>query len=453
METLHAYRFKTMVWGFLTSIFLTACQPAADQAGPAPAVQIGFFNPSRVEPQLVQKTQFGMVNAISPEQIASSMRTAQGTSYKVMLDLSSVVLELRDKRLLSATYGDTQGQRHTKNMKPGSFYKVFQFKDPADMSAALAPYLDLIEQHRDTVSALFLADEPYLNGISKTEMEAVAQHVKSLLRQRGLAHIPLGVVFASGMFDAEFADHIQRAAGDYAHRIDQHLTNNRNNRDSDFRQWKKTIAQSRLTTYDQAGNMYTGGGLPRGYEIIGYNFYLSTLLLDGVHRHTLQHLARRQLDSACERFANTDTSQLRQQLSFFKDGPITPGDAPRQLDKQLLDAAYNCRMNGLTRLLAEQERAPDTGFVMISETSNNGVMEFDARLNIESEQPPALVEWRVLEETQRATAFYLKNQHFYDRGLLFFTFSNAFDHTIKMTVGGAANMPSVLDHIFTLSKP
>ncbi len=129
-----------MVWGFLTSIFLTACQPAADQAGPAPAVQIGFFNPSRVEPQLVQKTQFGMVNAISPEQIASSMRTAQGTSYKVMLDLSSVVLELRDKRLLSATYGDTQGQRHTKNMKPGSFYKVFQFKDPADMSAALAPY-------------------------------------------------------------------------------------------------------------------------------------------------------------------------------------------------------------------------------------------------------------------------------------------------------------------------
>jgi hypothetical protein len=308
-----------------------------------------------------------------------------------MLDLSSVVLELRDKRRLSATYVDTQGQRHTKHMMPGRFFKVFQFKNPADMSAALSPYLDLIEQHRDTVSALFLADEPYLNGISKAEMEAAAQHVKSLLRQRGLAHIPLGVVFASGMFDAEFAEHIQRAAGDYAHRIDQHLANNRNNRDADFRQWKKTIAQSRLTTYDQAGNMYTGGGLPRGYEIIGFNFYLSTLLLDGVHRHTLQHLARRQLDSTCERFANTDTSQLRQQLSFFQDGPITPGDAPRQLDKQLLDAAYNCRMYGLTRLLAQQERAPDTGFVMISETSSNGVLEFDARLNIESEQPPALV--------------------------------------------------------------
>lgn len=90
---------------------------------------------------------------------------------------------------------------------------------------------------------------------------------------------------------------------------------------------------------------------------------------------------------------------------------------------------------------------------MISETSNNGVLEFDARLNIENSQPPALVEWRVLEETRRATDFYLSNQHVYNQGLLFFTYANAFDHTIQMPVGGAANMPAVLEHIFTLSKP
>lgn len=439
--------------GLLGGLLLTACHPTEEPRQPSAPVKIGFFTPARVEPQLVKTTHFGMVNAISPEQVAQSLQTAKGTPYKVILDLGPVLLQLRDKKLLSTTYTDTQGQKHTKQMGPERFYKVFQFKDPAKMTESMTPYLDLIEQHRDQISALFLADEPYLNGISKAEMEAAAQHIKSLLQPRGLDHLPLGIIFSSGMFDAHFASHINRAAGDYAHSIDQHLTNNKSNPTPEFRQWKKTIAKSRLTTYDQAGNMYTGGGFPQGYDIIGFNFYLSTLLLDGVHNRTLQHLASRQLDAACDRFSQTDVQQLRQQLSFFQDGPVVPGDVPRQQDKQLLDAAFSCRMNGLTQLLAQQNKAPSAGFVMISETSNNGVLEFDARLNIENSQPPALVEWRVLEETRRATDFYLSNQHVYNQGLLFFTYANAFDHTIQMPVGGAANMPAVLEHIFTLSKP
>lgn len=454
MSHLHTPVRTLCLWGsLLVGMLLAACQPVEPVRPNTAPLKIGFFTPARVEPALVHTTHFGMVNAISPQQVAQSLQTAQGTSYQVILDLGPVLLELRDPQSLSATYTDTAGQRHGKQLRPERFYKVFQFKTPAKMAAALAPYLDLIEQHRSQISALFVADEPYLNGISKAEMEATAQHLKNWLRPRGLDHLPLGIIFASGMFDAEFASHIDRAAGDYAKRLDQHLIANRRNSSPEFRQWKKTIAKSRLTTYDQAGNMYTGGGFPQGYDIIGFNFYLSTLLLDGVHKHTLQHLARRQLDPACDRFANTDVEQLRQQLSFFQDGPVVAGEAPRQADTQTLDAAYRCRMNSLTRLLTQQAKAPGTGFVMLSETSNNGVLEFDARLNIESSQPPALVEWRVLEEARRATDFYLKNQHVYTHGLLFFTYANAFDHTLQMAVGGAANMPAVLGHIFTLSQP
>jgi hypothetical protein len=454
MNTIQSFGCITRLLGcLLCSLLSAACRPNEDVHLSTSALKIGFFTPARVEPQLVNTTHFGMVNAISPEQLAESLKIAKGTAYKVIVDLGPVLLQLRDKKSLSVTYTDSQGQKHTKKIGPERFYKVFQFKDPAKMAVSIAPYLDLIEQYRDQVSALFLADEPYLNGISKAEMEAAAQHIKSLLLTRGLDYLPLGIIFSSGMFDASFASHINRAAGDYAYSIDQHLMNNKSSQNPEFRQWRKTISQSRLTTYEQAGNMYTGGGIPQGYDIIGFNFYLSTLLLDAVHNRTLQHLASRQLDAACDRFSQTDIQQLRKHLSFFQDGPVVPGDAPREEDKQILDAAYNCRMNSLTRLLAQQNKAPGTGFVMFSETSNNGVLEFDARLNIESGQPSALVEWRVLEETRRATNFYLTNQQFYNHGLLFFTYANAFDHTIQMAVGGAANMPAVLEHIFALSKP
>ena len=66
----------------------------------------------------------------------------------------------------------------------------------------------------------------------------------------------------------------------------------------------KIIRANRLATYDRAGNLYIGGRFPAGFEVFAFDFYLSTLLLDSLHEHTLQWLAGRCPQHGCARFAN-----------------------------------------------------------------------------------------------------------------------------------------------------
>lgn len=86
--------------------------------------------------------------------------------------------------------------------------------------------------------------------------------------------------------------------------------------------------------------------------------------------------------------------------------------------------------------------------LLIAESSNNGVLEFDANGNIESNQPDKLNESRVFDEVVRGLTFYRENRTFWTGGLMFFTYQDEYDSSIKMRIGGAKSMPSVLAKIY-----
>ena len=137
-------------------------------------------------------------------------------------------------------------------------------------------------------------------------------------------------------------------------------------------------------------------------------------------------------------------SQLKRGLSFFRDGPVQ-NDATS--DRILLDAMYRCRMQATTSMLQQAVAGRNIQLLLISESSSNGVLEFDSAGNVEQEQPALLVEARVLDEVKRAQAFYSSAYS----GLMFFTYDNAIDFSINLKIGGASAFPSVLESIFAFS--
>jgi len=89
---------------------------------------------------------------------------------------------------------------------------------------------------------------------------------------------------------------------------------------------------------------------------------------------------------------------------------------------------------------------------MISESSSNGVLEFDALANAKTAQPAPMVEARLLDEVTRAERLYEAQRLDFKAGLMFFTYEDEYDNSIDLKIGGAVSMPRVLSSIFRLSS-
>ncbi|HEY5801197.1 MAG TPA: hypothetical protein VIT92_13310, partial [Burkholderiaceae bacterium] len=385
-----------MRYPVLFTLFLSL--PCA--AAPAPA-HIGFFAPDGVPAAIVGKTAFAMVNARSPEQIADSLRLAEDGRLTVNIDFGPVLTDIKPAAGLATVYRDANDQPVPKRLPALGDNKIRVLPADAELERRLAPYLPALREHAARVGALFLVDEPYLNGVSRDELERAARAVRALLDRNSLPRVRLGVIFASAMFHLPFADMSERAAGRYVAAIDAYHADTSPKsaaQQAEFEAWQRHIATARLTTYDSAGNMTVSGGIPAGYDVVGYDFYLSTLLLDALHEDTLAWFAQRFPD-VCGRFRGSGMKALRSRLTFFRDGPVA--QRGQAFDRALLDAMYTCRMEASTRLL-EREIAQVKGskpqILLIGESSNNGLFEFDARGNLEPGQPNQLVEARVYDE-------------------------------------------------------
>ncbi|MBD8897662.1 hypothetical protein [Rhodanobacter sp. DHG33] len=406
---------------------------------------VGFFTPEGSHAELVSKTQFGMVNVHSPDELAANLRMAKGTPFKVNVDFGPVIARPSDKSIIKTTYRDLAGVLRTKAFAPLSQTKLRQFPVNDQLKTLLAPYFDVLKRYAPNVGIVFLADEPYLNGIPKSEMERVGVVARHELDVRGLKSVKLGVIFASGMFDSDFATMIDRQAGEYAKRIDDYYRTGQAPA-----QWVETMRTSRLSTYDSAGNMYTGGGIPKGFDVVGFDFYLSTMLLDGLHQDTLSWFAAHYPGAGCDRFANQTMTQIHSKLSFFDHRSMQPGT--QDADRALLDAIYECRMQATTTMLQRDlPQGRPLQLLMISESSNNGVLEFYSDGSPKQKQPSLLVEARVLDEVHRAEKFFTAHRSSYTAGLMFFTYQNTYDKTISLNIGGASGMPSVMRSIFDFS--
>lgn len=422
---------------------------------------VGFFTPGGVPHELIHKMPVGMMNVTDISRVRQVFKQAEGSAFRISIDFGPALTSARPALTsarsvseLSMQYQDGNGKTRVKLFEPPVENKLRTIPSDGKIRAILAPYLDVLALYPSNVGPVFLADEPYLNGISKMEMERLARIVRQELDKRKLTRIELGVVFAAGMFNKDFAALISRQAGVYVAGIDDYFLRYRQQagNSQDFKQWVKNIKENRLVTYDRAGNMYTGGGLPKGFDVVGFDFYLSTLLLDNLHENTLAWLAVRYPQHGCGQFANQTMSRIRSNLSFFQDGIVKQGHDVYQKDKLLLDAIFDCRMGAITDMLVQASGKKPIKFLMYSESSNNGVLEFDSKGVPEQGQPEKLVEARALDEAIRAQRFYLRNASKFSAGLMYFTYQNEYDYSIKLNIGGASAMPTVLKNILDFAK-
>jgi hypothetical protein len=273
---------------------------------------VGFLAPGGIPEATVHKVGLILFNGENVQQVAKNLDKVDGTAVKVLVDLSSMLTRPMDIAKVKSTYS-LDGSIRTKAFAPQNDSKLRKFLPDQKIKEALDPIFDVFAEHADNVYAVLPADEPYLNGISKAQMEHVSGIVRKLLDAHGLAEVKIGVVFASGMFDRRFAHLLNRRAGMYVKSIDDYFAKGQvaQGKAADFAAWVDSINRNRLTTYDQAGNMYVDGGLPRGYDVFGYDFYLATILLDGLHEDSLSWFATHYPDKGCARFAGEPMTKIR----------------------------------------------------------------------------------------------------------------------------------------------
>ncbi|MBH2760732.1 hypothetical protein [Serratia ureilytica] len=417
---------------------------------------VGFLSPSGLSKNFADKVNFAMINVYNEQQLKENLEIAKDNNLTLLLDLGPSLNTSRNSNDIKMNYLDSSNTKNKKLLHPLNNNKLRKLPSDNDLLLTISRYMPLIKQYNKNISAIFLADEPYLNGLDKEDLEKVAGLTRSILNDNGLSQIKLGVIFASAMFNKDFAANLDAKSGEYVKSIDSHyqeISNKvqENKASTDEKEWLNIIKNNRLTTYDSAGNIYTKGGIPKGFEIYTFDFYLSTILLDQLYNDIPSWLAAQGLDNSCNVFKGKTIKDLRSELSFFKVGPMNTSESDIKNDKKILDQLYLCRMNTVTKLLQNEIKssAPNSEIIIISESSSNGVMEFDPEGNIKTAQPEKLIELRVLEEVQRAKQFYAESQTKNISGLMFFLYNNEYDKTIKINIGGAASMPSVLSEIYS----
>lgn len=427
-----------------------ASVPSIDQSVTNRTPQVGFFAPGRVNEAFADQVDMQLYNLSTPEHFEATLKLASVHGLKIF---AAIELPARLAAELSLTY-QYKDKVYDKQLAP---FPVVKLRNPINKEAfavSVAPYFALMKQYPRVVEALIIGDEPYLNGISYAQLDAMALTLRSLLDEAGLDAVKLGAVFASAMFNAEFAQHIETASSAYTRGIDDYFLHlqakeSRGEAAAEELQWLDVINRVRLTTYDKANNMFLGGGLPSSLDIVGFDFYFSTLLQDGVHNESLAWFAARNLHPSCEVFKETKMTELRESLSFWgKSLETTDLKADLKADKSLLDAMYTCRTASALVLLKKEIAASDRKareVVLVSESSANGLMAFDKQGGLLPEQDMEAVKSRVVDEVGRA--FNLTQGYSIDH-LLFFTYESQFDWLINLTIEGAEDIPEALHLIY-----
>lgn len=396
------------------------------------------------------KVQFAVINAENIDNLRTSFELARKSKTDLLIDLGPLIAKKASAGDLSVTYAAPDGSTRLKKYQPVLPIKIRKILGDESLRTALAPYAKLMAEYQDQLKAVFLVDEPYLNGVSKSELERASRVIRGVLVNSGVRSPRIGVNFAAAEFDAGFGAEVAEAANRYVVDVEAY-------RDSligkpEFRSWDEAFSKARLTTYDNAGSLYAEGGIPDGVDFISFDFYVSTLLVDALHDRSLAWFARHTNEPACSSFKDSTMSSIRGRLSFFRDGPVVQDPTAQISDRALLDSIFNCRMRATVGLLhqAIDRSSSKPEILLIGESSGNGFVEFDKSGRVETAQPEKLIELRSFQETQRYIDFY--NAHRQDfAGLAFFTFGDEHDASIALTIRGAAAMPSVTAAIFAAS--
>lgn len=429
-------------------------QSAFDQMITSSKPQVGFFSPGRVNEGFADKVDIQLYNLHTPEALQENLQLAAKHGLKLFIAVGMPPKFMED----IATDYNFEGQVYEKQLPPAAAIKLRRTVPMALLDEGFGPFLNVMQQYPDAIEAVFLNDEPYLNGISFQDLDQLAIDMRVLLDKHGLEKVKIGAVFASAMFNKEFAQHLDAASSAYTYNIDKYFLSIKEKEAkgeaaAQELQWLDAIKRFRLTTYDKANNMYVGGGLPTSLDIVGFDFYLSTLLQDGVHNESLQWFAKQKLHPSCKGFEKTSINKLRKDLSFWDAEEKMTDNLALQAkqaakDKAILDQWYTCRTESILALLQKEiswSGRSDREILLVSESSTNGVMFFDSGGNRLADQQMDLPHSRVVNEVVRALDLVKKHPI---NHLLFFTYEIETDYSINLTIDGAEGIPEALHLIY-----
>lgn len=447
---------KRLIFFTLLLVVLLGCTDSSDyqQITSNNKPQVGFFAPGRVNEAFAEQVDIQLYNLHTPEALQENLQMAAKHGLKLFIAMSMPPKFMQD----IATSYHFEGEVHEKQLSPALAIKLRRAVPRALLEEKLMPFLMVMQHYPEAIEAVFLNDEPYLNGISFEDLDQLALDTRILLDRQGLEKVKIGAVFASAMFNKEFAQHLDKASSAYAYAIDKYFLSIKEKEATGEAavqelQWLDDINRFRLTTYDKANNMYVGGGLPTSLDIVGFDFYLSTLLQDGVHNESLAWFAEKNLHPACKGFKKSTIHKLRNDLSFWDAEEKMTDNLALQAkqttqDKVILDQWYTCRTESVLALLyneIKQSGRLDREVLLVSESSTNGVMAFDRDGNRLANQQMDLSHTRVVDEVVRA--FDLVEKHPINH-LLFFTYETETDYSINLTIDGAEGIPQALHLIY-----
>lgn len=414
---------------------------------------VGFHSPSGVD-KFIYHVDFSLMEAylhndpsngrpiINLEYLRPNFEILKGMTHKLHIDIRHIICESKETESIVKTYIAEDEKTYLKAFSPLSPNKLLNIVSDSEIESRLKGLTDFVWQYRENIGVLFIADEPYLNGINRQEVERAIRKIRAIFARNGIQHIEIGIIFASGMFNANFAAHIQKAMAKYVAQTD----------DAYFKERLSALHEVRLTTYDACSNIFTGGGLPKGLDVVAFDFYLSTLLLDQVHEATLKYYADHDNNKACAYFKNTAVTDIRKKLSFFRDLPNKIDQSQIETDRKILDMAFDCRMeatvNLLTKEIGNAKYDKNPKIMLIGEASANGLMNFQTDGTPKSEQLSDIIEQRMMDEVRRTFDYYLSNIKTFNGGLMFFLYPDSYDKSIKLLVRGAKGAKKVTKYIY-----
>lgn len=431
-------------------------------------IPVGFFSPQHID-HFAPNVEYSIINVrpkynennmliIDIPWLQGNLEYVKSYSHRINLDLGPTISERANIETLQTQYIAEDGANAQKIFPPQKNNKISKLVSNKELERRLQGLPELLAEYRQNIGIILIVDEPYINGISPEEINRTTKHLKTIFSKANVQDLEYGAVFAGPLFNKPYANFINKKMMAYVEEIDNHYRNHshllaqESREANNFKAWVNIIQTSRLTTYDTANNIYLNGGIPKELDLVGFDFYLSTILFDKIHTDTLNYFHTIGIKE-CEKFNGKTTDTIKKELFYIQNDPADNNKATQASDKQLLDTVFNCRMQATTNLLKQElEKLPTPPKLMlIGESSANGAYRYESNGRVAQKQSASQLEQRILDEVQRSYRFYIANDIF-TKGLYYFLFQDAFDTSINLAVGGASDYSSVLEFIYSIAQ-
>jgi hypothetical protein len=371
------------------------------------------------------------------------------SNHQIVLNLTGIVSVDRPVSELKSIYSHS-GEFKTKQFKPLEQRSIATIRNDKELNILFDLLFKSIRGKSIRLGGFVVYNEPYMRGVTKADLERAIKVLRAAMDRHGLKYTSIGVNFAGAFFNADFAKNADSSLGNYVNGIDEYYARGTKKPETlsdderaQFPLWLKTIGTARLQSYDQAGNMYTGGGLPEGIDEVSFHYFSSDVLLDDTFSSSLSWFATEMKTPSCKGLEGKSATDIRQALSFFQDGPLKDGQ--QESDRKLLNQIFSCRMDSSLVLLEKEIKSygKPVRVSMVIDASSQGVAERDSQRNLEPNQPAKLVESRVYEETKRYLGLFDSRPDVFTGHAYVYLYPNIKDKAGNTLVTGVQGMPDV----------